>query len=188
MKLLLFSLILSRFLLSHALPLLQISPRTTYPLNSFSGLGQLRTLSTDRVAGNPDIGCLTSAGAWTTDERKCGVFRAVRSDVHHITIESIPVLTSIEGSGTGVNLGGICGIEVGVFKCGGGVKQAVFGTWGLEGPIPGREQLRYGQYGVVATDGISPPQAWEEPLQIHFYSGKEKGQWAWLGWKELGVN
>ena len=48
--------------------------------------------------------------------------------MHHITIESIPVLTSIEGSGTGVNLGGICGIEVGVFKCGGGVKQAVFGV------------------------------------------------------------
>ena len=48
--------------------------------------------------------------------------------MHHITLESIPILSSVQGSGTGESLGGECGIEVGVFKCGGGIKEAVFGV------------------------------------------------------------
>lgn len=58
-------------------------------------------------------------------------------------------------------------------------------TWGKEGPAPGRESLRYAQYGVFATDGVSPPKAGEPPLDIHFYTGTEKGEYAWLGWKAL---
>lgn len=60
-------------------------------------------------------------------------------------------------------------------------------TFGTAGPIPGREVLRYGQYGVMATDAEdSPPSLTEEALNIHFYSGSEKGKWVWLGWKPLG--
>lgn len=60
-------------------------------------------------------------------------------------------------------------------------------TWGDEGPIPGVGVLRYGQYGVFATNAPdSPPSLGESPLDVHFYSGIEKGKWVWLGWKQLG--
>lgn len=59
-------------------------------------------------------------------------------------------------------------------------------TFGTHGPIPGREVLRYAQYGVLATDAPdSPPALGEAPLPVHFYSGIEKGKWVWLGWKAL---
>ena len=47
--------------------------------------------------------------------------------------------------------------------------------------------LRYAQYGVLATDATdSPPSLKDGPLEIHFYSGSEKGKWVWLGWKPVG--
>jgi hypothetical protein len=53
-------------------------------------------------------------------------------------------------------------------------------------PVDGKEVLRYGQYGVLATNAPdSPPSLNDEPLAIHFYSGAEKGKWVWLGWKAL---
>ena len=58
-------------------------------------------------------------------------------------------------------------------------------TFGTQGPIPGREVLRYAQYGVMATNGESPPALKAAAMDIHFYSGMEKGKWVWLGWKAL---
>lgn len=59
-------------------------------------------------------------------------------------------------------------------------------TFGTQGPIPGREVLRYAQYGVLATNAPdSPPAKGDAPLEIHFYSGSEKGKYVWLGWKPL---
>ncbi|KAK4224243.1 hypothetical protein QBC38DRAFT_25008 [Podospora fimiseda] len=141
---------------------------------AFSGLGQIRTLYIGR--DHDDLGCLTSQGKWTTDEALCGTFYAYR------------LSTNAKGMSTfrlaGVDVG-ICGIApAGVFKCG-GVKDVDFGTWGNEGPVKHRDVLRYGQYGVVASYGNNPPAPEEGPLQVHFYSGAEKGKYVWLVWKSL---
>lgn len=46
--------------------------------------------------------------------------------------------------------------------------------------------LRYGEYGVVATNAEdSPPSLKDEALDVHFYTGSEKGKWVWLAWKSL---
>ncbi|KXX82950.1 hypothetical protein MMYC01_200417 [Madurella mycetomatis] len=134
----------------------------------FSGLGQIRTLYIRD--DHEDLGCLTSQGRWTTDESQCGTFVAVR-DAHDFK------LTALDG--------GKCGVDVATFKCGQGVQWDVFATFGTNGPIPGREVLRYSQYGVMATNGMSPPNFREPALDIHFYSGAEKGKYAWLAWKPL---
>lgn len=55
-------------------------------------------------------------------------------------------------------------------------------TFGVGVPVDGREVLRYGQYGVFATDGISPPKP-GEALDIHFWGSLDQGKYAWLGWK-----
>ncbi|GAB1320986.1 hypothetical protein MFIFM68171_11196 [Madurella fahalii] len=134
----------------------------------FSGLGQIRTLYV--VGNHEDLGCLTGEGKWTTDESQCGTFAAVRDGLNF-------KLTALEA--------GKCGVDVATFKCGHVGKGGVFSTFGTSGPIPGKEVLRYGQYGVMATDGMSPPASREPALDIHFYSGAEKGKYAWLGWKSL---
>jgi hypothetical protein len=59
-------------------------------------------------------------------------------------------------------------------------------TFGNGGPILGHPVLRYGQYGVMATNAQdSPPAVTDAPLAIHFYTGVEKGKWVWLTWKSL---
>ncbi|EAQ88806.1 hypothetical protein CHGG_05425 [Chaetomium globosum CBS 148.51] len=137
----------------------------------FTGLGQLRTLYIG--ADHDDLGCVTSSGQWTTDEAQCGFF----------SVEPLPngqfQLFAPQASGG-------CGIDVATFRCGRGVKGATFGTFGNSGPIPGRQVLRYAQYGVLATNAPdSPPSPEDAPLDMHFYSGSEKGKWVWLGWKPL---
>ncbi|KAH6839500.1 hypothetical protein B0I37DRAFT_235736 [Chaetomium sp. MPI-CAGE-AT-0009] len=137
----------------------------------FTGLGQLRTLYIG--SDHDDLGCVTSAGKWTTDESQCGVFSAER-----IANGQFQLFAPQEAGG--------CGVEVATFKCGRGVKGGIFGTFGTAGPIPGREVLRYAQYGVLATNAPdSPPSPEDAPLDMHFYSGSEKGKWVWLGWKPL---
>jgi len=136
----------------------------------FTGLGQLRTLYIGD--DHQDLGCVTSAGKWTVDEAECGAFAAQPLDNGVFQLWS-------HGAGG-------CGINAGTLQCGGGIKGASFGTFGTSGPIPGREVLRYSQYGVLATDAPdSPPTPDEAPLTMHFYSGSEKGKWVWLGWKPL---
>ncbi|KAK4151556.1 hypothetical protein C8A00DRAFT_35807 [Chaetomidium leptoderma] len=136
----------------------------------FTGVGQIRTLYIG--TGHEDLGCLTSTGKWTIDESQCGTFAAAKANDN-----SFHLFATEEGG---------CGIDVATFKCGGGVKGGTFGTFGTTGPIPGREVLRYAQYGVLATDAAdSPPSLKEEALDLHFYSGSEQGKWVWLGWKPL---
>jgi hypothetical protein len=135
----------------------------------FTGFGQLRTLHIG--SDHSDLGCVTSAGKWTTDESQCGVFSA-----EQLANGQFQLFAPQEAGG--------CGIEVATFKCGREVKGGVFGTFGTAGPIPGREVLRYAQYGVLATNAPdSPPSPKDAPLDMHFYSGSEKGKWVWLGWK-----
>lgn len=64
-------------------------------------------------------------------------------------------------------------------------KADVLQTWGLEGPVKQREVLRYGQYGVVASSGNNPPALSDGALDVHFYTGAEKGKYVWLVWKPL---
>ncbi|KAK3994282.1 hypothetical protein QBC44DRAFT_340977 [Cladorrhinum sp. PSN332] len=140
---------------------------------AFSGLGQIRTVYIGR--DRDDLGCLTSAGKWTTDEALCGVFYAYR------------LSSSAQGVSTfrlaGVDIG-ICGIApAGVFNQNADVYVAQ--TWGPNGPVKQKEVLRYGQYGVVASNGNNPPGFGEGPSDIHFYSGAEKGKYVWLVWKSL---
>ncbi|KAK4039490.1 hypothetical protein C8A01DRAFT_47057 [Parachaetomium inaequale] len=148
---------------------------TSTPTKDFSGYGQLRTLYIHD--DHEDLGCLTAVGKWTADESQCGIFVA----------EQLPappqVLSNFQLSAPGI---GNCGIEVATFKCGEDVKPVTFGTWGTKGPVPGRDVLRYSQYGVFATNAAdSPPALKDEALDIHFYSGAEKGKWVWLGWEFL---
>ncbi|KAL2131974.1 hypothetical protein VTI74DRAFT_4375 [Chaetomium olivicolor] len=172
--------------------LLPFSSTTASPITKkaipadFTGLGQIRTFYIGQT--HDDLGCLTSAGQWTVDEKLCGVFKAKRPEEQIITLASIGT-----GNATGVDSQqgaevsvAECGIDVAKFKCGGGVNGAVFGTWTTKGPIPGHEVLRYSQYGVFATDAEdSPPPLTGPALDIHFYSGIEKGKWVWLGWRSL---
>lgn len=194
-----------------------VAAPTSSPWRDFSGLGQIRMLH--NAGDHEDLGCLTSAGGWTTDEARCGVFRAARTAEHAIRLHALRA--------------GVCGVETATFRCGDGVREIIFGvyplstslrlsgsffsllklayhliiypstvcliwsktetngalpqTWGEGVPVAGREVLRYSQYGVVATHGISPPAPDEEPLEIHFFTGIEKGKWAWMGWKPLGT-
>ncbi|KAL2195399.1 hypothetical protein P885DRAFT_79339 [Corynascus similis CBS 632.67] len=140
---------------------------------AFTGPGQLRTFY---IRGDhEDLGCVTSEGKWTVDESQCGVFVTERLDSNQFHLRALKA--------------GQCGIDVATFKCGGGVKEAVFGTWGTSGPVSGTEVLRYSQYGIMATDAPdSPPTRHQEPLAMHFYSGSEKGKYVWLGWKALSGN
>lgn len=34
----------------------------------------------------------------------------------------------------------------------------------------------------------SPPSLKDEALDVHFYTGSEKGKWVWLAWKSLEEN
>ena len=61
----------------------------------------------------------------------------------------------------------------------------VLQTWGPDGPVKQREVLRYGQYGVVASSGNNPPALTDGALDVHFYTGAEKGKYVWLVWKPL---
>ncbi|KAK4220707.1 hypothetical protein QBC38DRAFT_333836, partial [Podospora fimiseda] len=141
---------------------------------AFSGLGQIRTLYIAR--DHDDLGCLTSQGKWTTDEALCGNFYAYRLS------KNAKGMSTFRLAGVDV---GMCGITpAGIFKCG-GVHDAEFGTWGYEGPVKQHDVLRYGQYGVVASDGNNPPALNEGPNEVHFYSGSEKGKYVWLVWKWL---
>ncbi|KAL2158164.1 hypothetical protein VTH06DRAFT_4732 [Thermothelomyces fergusii] len=139
--------------------------------SSFTGYGQLRALY--NKGDHEDLGCLTSDGKWTVDEDRCGIFLSDRiNDSQQFRLYGV-------GAGQ-------CGIDVATFKCNTEIKTTVFGTWGLPGPIPGHELLRYSQYGVFATDAqYSPPEPGDEPLAIHLYSGREKGKWAWLEWRHV---
>ncbi|KAK4141370.1 uncharacterized protein C8A04DRAFT_39107 [Dichotomopilus funicola] len=145
---------------------------------TFTGTGQLRALY---ISGDhTDLGCLTATGEWTVDEARCGVFVAQDGGFGQFT------LRSFGSTDRGQDALGACGIEVATLRCGEGVKGGLFGTFGTQGPIPGRPVLRYSQYGVFATNAAdSPPTVDEEPLPIHFYSGSEKGKWVWLGWKQV---
>jgi hypothetical protein len=79
----------------------------------FTGLGQIRTLYIGR--GHDDLGCLTSAGKWTTDESLCGTFAAAQ--ISDVTFH----LFAPKAGG--------CGIDVATFKCGDGVQGgAIFGV------------------------------------------------------------
>ncbi|KAK4164108.1 hypothetical protein QBC43DRAFT_289341 [Cladorrhinum sp. PSN259] len=143
---------------------------------AFDGLGHIRTLYIGR--DHDDLGCLTAAGKWTTDEEQCGLFfgktlsQSPKGGVSTFRLASLDT--------------GMCGIApVGVFKCGGDAKAAEFGTWGTNGPVKEHDVLRYGQYGVFAGNGNNPPSFAEGPADIHFYSGAEQGKYVWLVWKPL---
>ncbi|KAK0663941.1 hypothetical protein QBC41DRAFT_350103 [Cercophora samala] len=135
----------------------------------FNGLGQIRTLYVRE--NNQDLGCLTSAGKWTTIESLCGEFHAQRvgsNNEFRLSTEA-----------------GSCGIEGVTFKCAYGVQSGIFGTWGTEGPVRGREVVRYGVFGVMAGNGNNPPDARDRAVDIHFSTGNEGGKAVWLGWKAL---
>ncbi|KAK3301724.1 uncharacterized protein B0T15DRAFT_321892 [Chaetomium strumarium] len=156
-----------------------ITTRDQWDFPDWKGQGQVRT----RYIQNPypDLGCLTSAGQWTTNEALCGVFET--SWINNYTF----YLSSVPSNGPSANSkAGACGIDVNNFRCGGGVREAVFGTFGNGGPIEGHPTLRYAQYGVMATNAQdSPPSVTQAPVAIHFYTGVEKGKWVWLAWKAL---
>ncbi|KAK4182568.1 hypothetical protein QBC35DRAFT_444985 [Podospora australis] len=141
----------------------------------FSGLGQVRTFY---VRDNhEDLGCLTSAGKWTTNNSLCGNFTANRATPSPNYSVSWTLSTSA----------GPCGIETVTLKCKPGITPAVFGNWGDPatnggGPVPGREILRYGAYGVFASSlGNNPPTPQEGPAEIRLYSASDEGKWVWLG-------
>lgn len=59
-------------------------------------------------------------------------------------------------------------------------------TFGEGVPVAGREALRYGEYGVFASNvPDAPPALTEPPLAIHIYDGTEQGKWVWLGWRAV---
>ncbi|KAK4194690.1 hypothetical protein QBC40DRAFT_311252 [Triangularia verruculosa] len=146
---------------------LAISPWSTVA-QDFSGRGQIRALHVRE--NHQDLGCLTSAGKWTTIETLCGDFDAQRVGNNN----------EFRLSSTGA---GSCGIEGVFFKC--GISVGIFGTWGTEGPVRGREVIRYGAYGLMASDGNNPPEVRDVAVGIHFSTGKERGKAVWLGWKAL---
>ncbi|AEO69866.1 43c6182b-3385-4f49-8bb0-d6b8a1f08d67 [Thermothielavioides terrestris] len=148
-----------------AVPKVAVSPR------DFLNPGQLRCLWTEQ--DHADLGCLTSLGEWTTNEAECGTF--VGSWNSNTTF----FLSSPDS--------GSCGLDGSFFKCGrDGVKPFNFGTWGREGPVPGRDILRAGEYATFASDSANaPPASGDPPLDIHIYMGIEPGKWVFLGWKDL---
>ncbi|AEO69690.1 uncharacterized protein THITE_2053822 [Thermothielavioides terrestris NRRL 8126] len=134
----------------------------------FTGLGEIRTLYI--WPDHPDLGCLTSAGQWTTNETLCGSFTTQWTS-------NLTFYLSATATGS-------CGIDGATFRCG---DPDIFGTpGGTGGPIPGHDILRYGQYGIMAADADdAPPAPQDPPLDIHFYTGSEKGKYVFLGWKHL---
>lgn len=92
-----------------------VAAPTSSSWRDFSGLGQIRMLH--NAGDHEDLGCLTSAGRWTTDEARCGVFRAARAAEHAIRLHALRA--------------GVCGVETATFRCGDGVREIIFGVYPL---------------------------------------------------------
>ena len=60
-------------------------------------------------------------------------------------------------------------------------------TWPKDWPngIPGIPVLRWGQYGLMASDEPSSPGLTGQPQVLHLVSYTEKGKRVWLTWKEI---
>ncbi|KAK0719024.1 hypothetical protein B0T21DRAFT_295694 [Apiosordaria backusii] len=147
-------------------PLVSIILPSVAAAQDFTGRGQIRALY---VRENyEDLGCLTSAGNHS----------AVKFNARRVGNNNEFRLAS---SGTGS-----CMMEGVFFKV--GIQSGIFGVkhqWGTEGPVRGREVIRYGAYGVMASDGNNPPEPRDGAVDIHFSTGKERGKAVWLGWKGL---
>lgn len=140
-------------------------------VQGFEGKGQLRTVWWQ--GDHADLGCLTSAGLWTADEKLCGVFEAARADDDR----SLFTLSTEDGW---------CRIYGAQFTCN-GQEAYSFGTWPENWPngIPGVQVLRFGQYGIMASSGRNPPEVVDKPQEIHFTSYNEVGKYVWLTWMPL---
>lgn len=81
----------------------------------FSGPGHLRTLSIGRT--NPDLGCLTVDGKWTTNESACGTFDGTWYSADNADSGTFTLSTAA----------GACGLANGIdFTCGPGVEAKTF--------------------------------------------------------------
>ncbi|KAK3370500.1 hypothetical protein B0H63DRAFT_317514 [Podospora didyma] len=132
---------------------------------SFNGTGQIRTLWA--YGDHSDLGCLTSAGLWTTDESLCGKFDAKRTNESPVMF----TLASVEGP---------CQIY-GKFSCAKGNEPYIFGLWPWGNSVPGVECLRWGQYGLMASSGPrNPPLPTDPPQELHLTSASEEQKYVWL--------
>ncbi|KAK3297243.1 uncharacterized protein B0H64DRAFT_372631 [Chaetomium fimeti] len=144
-------------------------PTTPRSTTGFTGRGQLRTLWNE--GDHADLGCLTPAGLWTTDNAHCGTFTGTA-----LGTSSLPTFTLTSAAGP-------CRIYGGRFTCGGGDAGVEFGIWPFPNSIPGKDCLRYGQYGLMASSGEGGPPAVGDPaLEVHFVSYSEQGKYVWLTW------
>ncbi|KAK4035225.1 hypothetical protein C8A01DRAFT_38317 [Parachaetomium inaequale] len=136
---------------------------------SFTGKGQLRALWNQ--GDHADLGCLTATGLWTADDSLCGTFTAAKLDT-----SSLPTYTLTSAAGP-------CHIYGARFECGQGYQGYEFGIWPFPNSIPGKDCLRYGQYGLMGSSGQGGPPASGDPaVDIHFVSYSEKGKYVWLTW------
>ncbi|KAH6850522.1 hypothetical protein B0I37DRAFT_371818 [Chaetomium sp. MPI-CAGE-AT-0009] len=72
-----------------------------------------------------------------------------------------------------------------VWFAGGGVVLTSGGAqiWPFPNSVPGKDCLRYGQYGLMASSGQGgPPAVGDAPLEVHFVSYSEQGKYVWLTW------
>ncbi|KAK0652413.1 hypothetical protein B0T16DRAFT_321553 [Cercophora newfieldiana] len=142
----------------------------TTPTLAFEGKGQLRTRWYE--GDHADLGCLTETGRWTGNEEKCGVFVAVPAENHQFNLSS-PA--------------GDCYVSGATFQCDDGEEAFQFGEWPASWPngIPGTPVLRWGQYGLMASNERNAPGVADTPQAVHLISYNEPGKRIWLTWKGL---
>ena len=137
---------------------------------SFDGIGQLRTRLQE--GDHADIGCLTETGLWTGNDEKCGVFVATSAG------DALFNLTSIVGD---------CYVHGAAFRCDGGEAAYQFGEWPKDWPngVPGVPVLRWGLYGLMASEERTAPGIADAPQEVHLTSYSEPGKRFWLTWKPV---
>ncbi|KAH6641150.1 hypothetical protein F5144DRAFT_124211 [Chaetomium tenue] len=153
--------------LTTALPTTSLQP-TARSTASFTGRGRIRALWNQ--GDYADLGCLTAGGLWTTNNALCGTFTGTA-----ITTSSLPTFKLSSSAGP-------CYIYGAQFKCEQGVAGYEFGIWPWPNSIPGKDCLRYGQYGLMASSGVGGPPAPGAAIDVHFVSYIEQGKYVWLTW------
>ncbi|KAK4446760.1 hypothetical protein QBC34DRAFT_304346 [Podospora aff. communis PSN243] len=137
---------------------------------AFEGRGQIRLRWQE--GDHADLGCLTETGKWTGNDEACGVFVATPAGNELFNL----------GSSSGD-----CYVYGATFLCDGGQEAFQFGVWPAYWPngIPDVPVLRWGQFGVMASNERTAPGVADAPQTLHLTSYTEPGKKVWLTWKKL---
>ncbi|KAK6084335.1 hypothetical protein SCUP515_01449 [Seiridium cupressi] len=134
---------------------------------TFNGTGQLRTLSSLTADRGTDLGCLTNAGNWTTEDSLCGTFTGTRSGSVYTT------LTSLDGP---------CTIDDSKFTCGTDLTALQFWAW--TGLLDNYDVLAHSEQ-ITYSSSSNISEVSDSSVPIRTYRTTDPKPWVWLGWSAI---